>query len=63
MGLFSGPLTIVNVDSCYNIVYGTSRTSSIIGSPIHAGPGQHLVPHQNPAILDHLLIAVPPGTP
>jgi len=44
MGLFSGTLTRVNVDPRYNIVYGTSSTSSIIGSPIHAGPTSSATP-------------------
>ena len=38
MGLVSGPLTKATVDQCYNIVYGTSSTSSVIGSLPNAGP-------------------------
>ena len=38
MRLFSGPLTRANVDQCYTIVYGTSSTSSAIGSLPNAGP-------------------------
>jgi hypothetical protein len=38
MRLFSGPLTRANVDQCYTIVYGTSSTSSVIGSLPNAGP-------------------------
>ncbi|MGB8024056.1 MAG: hypothetical protein WCF06_07025, partial [Nitrososphaeraceae archaeon] len=37
MRLVSGPLTRANVDQCYNIVYGTSSTSSVIGSLPNAG--------------------------
>jgi hypothetical protein len=38
MRLISGPLTRANVDQCYTIVYGTSSTSSVIGSLPNAGP-------------------------
>jgi hypothetical protein len=38
MRLISGPLTKATVDQCYNIVYGTSSTSSVIGSLPNAGP-------------------------
>jgi hypothetical protein len=38
MRLVSGPLTKATVDQCYNIVYGTSSTSSVIGSLPNAGP-------------------------
>src|ERR1043166_601173 len=38
MRLVSGPLTKAIVDQCYNIVYGTSSTSSVIGSLPNAGP-------------------------
>jgi hypothetical protein len=38
MRLVSGPLTKATVDQCYNIVYGTSSTSSVIGAPPNAGP-------------------------
>jgi hypothetical protein len=44
MRLFSGPLTRANVDQCYNIVYGTSSTSSVIGSLPNAGPTSRAVP-------------------
>jgi hypothetical protein len=44
MRLVSGPLTRANVDPCYNIAYGTSITSSIIESPIHAGPTSSATP-------------------
>jgi len=44
MRLVSGPLTRANVDQCYNIVYGTSSTSSVIGSLPNAGPTSHAVP-------------------
>jgi len=44
MRLFSGPLTRAGIDQCYNIVYGTSSASSIIGSPTHAGPTSGAVP-------------------
>jgi hypothetical protein len=44
MRLFSGPLTRANVDQCYNIAYGTSSTSSVIGSLPNAGPTSHAVP-------------------
>jgi hypothetical protein len=35
MRLSAGPLTRAGVDQCYNIVYGTSSTSSSVGSPPH----------------------------
>ena len=38
MKLVSGPLTRTNIDQCYTIVYGTSSTSSVIGSLPNAGP-------------------------
>src|SRR6476646_5880413 len=44
MRLVSGPLTRANVDQCYKIVYGTSSTSSIIGSLPNAGPTSRAVP-------------------
>jgi hypothetical protein len=44
MRLVSGPLTRANVDQCYNIVYGTSSTSSVSGSLPNAGPTSHAVP-------------------
>jgi hypothetical protein len=44
MRLFSGPLTRANVDQCYNIAYGTSSTSSVIGSLPNAGPTARTVP-------------------
>jgi hypothetical protein len=44
MRLFSGPLTRANVDQCYNIVYGTSSTSSVSGSLPNAGPTSRAVP-------------------
>jgi hypothetical protein len=44
MRLFSGPLTRANVDQCYNIAYGTSSTSSVIGSLPNAGPTSRAVP-------------------
>ena len=44
MRLVSGPLTRANVDQCYNIVYGTSSTSSVIGSLPNAGPTSRAVP-------------------
>ena len=44
MRLVSGPLTRSIVDQCYNIVYGTSSTSSIIGSLPNAGPTSRAVP-------------------
>ena len=44
MRLVSGPLTRVNVDQCYNLVYGTSSTSSVIGSLPNAGPTSRAVP-------------------
>jgi plastocyanin len=37
MRLFSGPLTRAEIDQCYNIVYGTSGSSSI-GSSTHTAP-------------------------
>jgi hypothetical protein len=44
MRLFSGPLTIADVDQCYNIAYGTSSASSVIGSLPNAGPTSRAVP-------------------
>jgi hypothetical protein len=44
MRLISGPLTRSIVDQCYNIVYGTSSTSSVIGSLPNAGPTSSAVP-------------------
>jgi hypothetical protein len=44
MRLFSGPLTRAGIDQCYNIVYGASSASSIIGSPTYAGPTSRAVP-------------------
>src|SRR6476660_6979627 len=44
MRLVSGPLTRSIVDQCYNIVYGTSSTSSVIGSLPNAGPTSRVVP-------------------
>ena len=44
MRLVSGPLTRANVDQCYNIVYGTSSTNSVIGSLPNAGPTSRAVP-------------------
>ncbi|MGB8036091.1 MAG: hypothetical protein WCF03_19925 [Nitrososphaeraceae archaeon] len=44
MRLVSGPLTRANLDQCYNIVYGTSSTSSVIGSLPNAGPTSRAVP-------------------
>jgi hypothetical protein len=44
MRLVSGPLTRAIVDQCYNIVYGTSSTSSVIGSLPNAGPTSSAVP-------------------
>ena len=44
MRLVSGPLIRANLDQCYNIVYGTSRTSSVIGSLPNAGPTSRAVP-------------------
>jgi hypothetical protein len=38
MRLSAGPLTRAGVDQCYNVVYGTSSTSSSIGSPPNMGP-------------------------
>src|ERR1051325_10961994 len=37
MRLLSGPLTRADIDQCYNIVYGTSGSSSI-GSSTHTAP-------------------------
>jgi hypothetical protein len=42
--LLSGPLTRPNVDQCYNIAYGTSSASSVIGSLPNAGPIFRAVP-------------------
>jgi hypothetical protein len=42
--LLSGPLTRPNVDQCYNIAYGTSSASSVIGSIPNAGPISRVVP-------------------
>ena len=42
--LLSGPLTRPNVDKCYNIAYGTSSASSVIGSVPNAGPISRVVP-------------------
>jgi len=42
--LLSGPLTRPNVDQCYNIAYGTSSASSVIGSLPNAGPISRVVP-------------------
>jgi hypothetical protein len=44
MRLLSGPLTRPNVDHCYNIAYGTSSTSSVIGSLPNASPISRAVP-------------------
>jgi hypothetical protein len=44
MGLSAGPLTRAGVDQCYNIVYGTSSTSSSVGSPPHMGPSGNVAP-------------------
>jgi hypothetical protein len=44
MRLFSGPLTIADVDQCYNIAYGTSSASSVIGSLPNAGPTSRTIP-------------------
>ena len=44
MRLVSGPLTRAIVDQCYNIVYGTSSTSSVIGSLPNASPISRAVP-------------------
>jgi len=39
MRLSAGPLTRAGVDQCYNVVYGTSSTSSSsVGSPPNMGP-------------------------
>src|ERR1043166_7729171 len=38
MRVSAGPLTRAGVDQCYNIMYGTSSTSSSIGSPPNMGP-------------------------
>jgi hypothetical protein len=44
MRLSAGPLTRAGVDQCYNIVYGTSSTSSSVGSPPHMGPSGNVAP-------------------
>ena len=44
MRLSAGPLTRAGVDQCYNIVYGTSSTSSSVGSPPHMGPTGNVAP-------------------
>ena len=44
MRLSAGPLTRAGVDQCYNIVYGTSSTSSSVGSPPHIGPTGNVAP-------------------
>jgi hypothetical protein len=43
MRLLSGPLTRADVDQCYNIAYGTSSASSLIGSLANAGPTSRAV--------------------
>ena len=47
MRLSAGPLTRAGVDQCYNVVYGTSSTSSnssSIGSPHQMGPNGNVAP-------------------
>lgn len=44
MRLSAGPLTRAEADQCYNVVYGTSSTSSSVGSPPHMGPTGNVAP-------------------
>jgi hypothetical protein len=62
MRLFSGPLTIADVDQCYNIAYGTSSASSVIGSLPNAGPTSRAVPKTSnigPSSNSNTTLAIP----
>ena len=63
MRLVSGPLTRANVDQCYNIVYGTSSTSSVIGSLPNAGPTSRAVPKTSNIGPSSSSSSTTPGTP